>query len=48
MRFYQHQLQFRRIVPSDGEVRGHDPSANAIAPAVNSKTTQLPRKNHVK
>jgi len=47
MRFYQYQLQFRRIVPINGELRGHDQSANAIAPAVNNSTTQLTRKNQV-
>ena len=48
MRFYQQQRQFRRIVPINGKIRGHDQSANATTPAVNSNTTQLPRNNQVK
>jgi hypothetical protein len=48
MRFYQRQLQFRRIVRISGKLRGHDQSANATTPAVNSNTTQLPRKIQVK
>ena len=47
MRFYQPELQFRRIVPIGSEIRTHDQSANAAMPAVNSNTTQLPRKNQV-
>jgi hypothetical protein len=47
MRFYQPELQFRRIVPISGATRGSDQSANATAPAVNSAATQLPRKNQV-
>ena len=47
MRFYQPQLQFRRIVSINGALCGHDQSANATTPAVNSNTTQLPRNNQV-
>jgi hypothetical protein len=48
MRFYQYQLQFHRIVLSSGELCGRDQSAKATAAAVNSTTTQLPRKNQVR
>ena len=41
MRFYQYELQFRR------KMRGTSQSLNATTPAVNSNTTQLPRKNQV-
>lgn len=47
MRFYQHPLQFRRMVSSSGEIRGHDQSVNVLMPAVDSSTTQLPRKSQV-
>ena len=47
MRFYQPQLQFRRMVPISGKLRGRDQSANATKPAINNTATQLPRKNQV-
>jgi hypothetical protein len=47
MRFYQYELQFRRIAPVSGEIRGANQSLNATKPAVTSSTTQLPRKNQV-
>jgi hypothetical protein len=47
MRFYQHELQFRRIRPIRTKIRGPSRSVNVTTPAVSSNTTQLPRKNQV-